>query len=59
MPVHVQPSLFPEHVFAVVHTYRDTYRPECEPCQWIGTALKSYAFASRAAHTHDESYHAD
>jgi len=58
----IQPSLFPEYDFAVVHTYRDVglsdyYRPECWSCQWMGWNTTNRASAERDARNHDADGH--
>ena len=59
----IQPSLFPEPVFAVVHTYafgsKAYYRAECGPCEWVGPSTPSRAAASMGAHAHERDHHAD
>jgi len=56
--MHLQPALFPERVFAVVHIYGNHYRPECEPCQWIGLSRTRRTFAAITADEHNASHHA-
>jgi len=62
MPVHLQPALFPERVFAVVHPCRnrhgDYFRAECEPCLWISHPTPDYMASEHVAHAHNESHHA-
>ena len=59
----IQPSLFPEYVFAVVHTYafgsKAYYRAECELCEWFGWDTTKYVAAVRVAHMHNESHRMD
>ena len=61
MPLHVQPSLPFEYVFAVVQTHNngagDYFRPECEPCQWIGRATRNLAAAEYRAREHNAEHH--
>ena len=58
-----QPSLYPEPAFAVVRAsnpgHRNAYRPECEPCQWIGPDRSSYASAEFVVRVHNAVYHAN
>ena len=63
MPHYLQPSLFPECAYAAVRSsnpgHEDSYRPECELCQWIGSSTTSRATAEFRVYVHNESHHAN
>lgn len=63
MPLHVQPSLPFEYVFAVVRTHNngagDYFRPECELCWWVGRPTPFSDIAEADTQDHDAERHVD